>query len=528
MNDYIPPPLTLAPGASVWAYLRDSGGEAQEQSVKQQQDVISAYCQQHKLILARLFADEAKSAGSVIGRDNFKEMIAATAESDLQPDGLLIWNFARFARDLDDSSYYKALLRRQGIVIHSLTDPIPDGEWGRVVEVVIDIANAEKRRQTSRDVKRAIASNVRGGFMSGGFPPRGYRAEHVVIGAKRNGQPRIVSRLVEDPELWEDVKLAWRLRAEGKSYSEIQWATGGRIFKSKSCWPSFFENRTYLGIGKCGKMEVPNHHTAAVDQKTWDKVQGLRRAQGASKRRTGRDTTPSLLSSLAACMHCGDKIFYDTDSRPRKQRWPYYLCGRKRRYGLKSCIGRRINARKADEAITETVLNRILTPEYITFLLSEVQAQLSDDAVINNKAERLVRDIAKCERDIANLLELGMQFGAKSAGPKLLQREADLARLQAEYEQLENERASRGLKISQEVLLAVVNQWRNQIIDARGQPNILSLRNHLTRFVDKIELSYNSACIYYKYPVNAFTGNKKVPPWGHSVITGKAIVVTWR
>jgi hypothetical protein len=36
MPDYISPPTTLAPGSGVWGYLRDSGGDAQEQSVHQQ------------------------------------------------------------------------------------------------------------------------------------------------------------------------------------------------------------------------------------------------------------------------------------------------------------------------------------------------------------------------------------------------------------------------------------------------------------------------------------------------------------
>ena len=35
MPDYIAPPTTLPPGSVVWGYLRDSGGDAQEQSVPQ-------------------------------------------------------------------------------------------------------------------------------------------------------------------------------------------------------------------------------------------------------------------------------------------------------------------------------------------------------------------------------------------------------------------------------------------------------------------------------------------------------------
>jgi hypothetical protein len=38
--NYIAPPSSLGPGSIVWAYLRDSGGDAQEQSVPQQRAEI--------------------------------------------------------------------------------------------------------------------------------------------------------------------------------------------------------------------------------------------------------------------------------------------------------------------------------------------------------------------------------------------------------------------------------------------------------------------------------------------------------
>jgi hypothetical protein len=39
------------------------------------------------------------------------------AQSPQRPDGLLVWNYARFARDMDDSAFYRALIRKKGMVI---------------------------------------------------------------------------------------------------------------------------------------------------------------------------------------------------------------------------------------------------------------------------------------------------------------------------------------------------------------------------------------------------------------------------
>jgi hypothetical protein len=69
-----------------------------------------------------------------------------------------------------------------------MTDDIPEGEFAPVVEALINWKNERFLKDLSQGVKR-------------GFPPRGYLAEKVQIGVKRDGQPRIASQWVVDPEL---------------------------------------------------------------------------------------------------------------------------------------------------------------------------------------------------------------------------------------------------------------------------------------------------------------------------------------
>ena len=386
MPDYISPPSTLAPGSLVWAYVRDSGGMAQEQSTAQQEAEITAYCKRYSLILVRIFSDIAKSGGSTQGRDQFNAMIDSSENEANRPAGLLIWNFARFSRDVDDSDYFKAILRRRHIVIHSLTDPIPEGQYSRMVESLIDIANQEKRRQTSRDVKRSLSDLVHKGFASGGFPPRGYKAEKVVIGEKRDHAPRVVSKWIPDPELWELVKIAWQMRADGRTYGDIQKATGGKIYRTVNCWPTFFRNKTYLGIQKLGDLEIPNHHEPAITWEVWEKVQKLKGVYPSGINHPFRKAYPSLLSGLAYCTECGAAMIHHTSARTND--WPYYICNKKdRQKGLasKSCNSRRINARRADRLILSTVIDRILTPVFLEELIEEVREQMTDTSSLDRE-----------------------------------------------------------------------------------------------------------------------------------------------
>ena len=515
MSELIPPPPTLPPGSTVITYLRDSGGDSQEMSIKQQASEYKRYCAQHNLISLCIFTDEAKSGSSDRGRDMFAEMIDYTTHASPKPDGLLIWSLSRFCRNQDDGPYYRALIRKRGIAIHSLTEPLPNDPVGIVIEAMYDFTNAEKIRQTKRDVKRGLHWLAEQGFAPGGFPPRGYKAEEVIIGHKRDGTPRKVSRWVEDPELWKDVKLAWRLKAEGRSYSDIQHATGGRIFTSKNSWPTFFTNKTYLGIGKCGDLEVPDHHPPAIERETWDRVQAIIAKRKRERIHATRQGSPAILASLVHCAHCESRMMYGDNAKSAKARWPYYMCGQKDRHGARSCEGRRVNARKAEAAVLDAVLCQVLTPEYVSSILAELRTQFSDTATIDHKLERLHRQIVDCNRDIANLLELGMKFGALSAGLKLREREVELARLKTEREQVERERKASQVEVTPEALVAVLNYWRNQIAEARDRQDVFALRGYLARFVSRVDLGYNLARIHYKYPVEALAQVTNGSLWGH-------------
>lgn len=514
MNDYISPPSNLPSGSVVWAYLRDSGGNNQEQSVLQQEKEIEAYCKRFGLALVQVFADVAKSGGSVIGREAFSDLIDMSDEPHNRPNGLLLWNFARFARDLDDSNYYKALLRKRGLVVHSLTDPIPDGPYARVVEAIIDISNEEKRRQTSRDVKRALSALLCDGFAPGGKPPRGYIAEHFEReNPKRDGTFRIVSRWKPDPDLQELVKLAWRMRAEGRSYAEISEATHGRLYTSKNSWADFFSNKNYLGIGKFGSLEIPGHHPALVDAETWERVQALRREmrkpQADSLYHPRRLGSSSLLVGLAVCIHCGTGMLKDQAGNG----WGCYICGQKRRHGWKTCQGRSVGARKADREILRAVQNRVLTPDCMAELLDATQRLLSDTSGLDLEIVKLGGDLDTIRLKIDNLLG-AIETGSRSLADRLLAREVEQAQIENKLRELKEKRKAAQVKVTPEALGLVLEYWRNQIDVAEEAKDIHALRRILRSFVTKLELGYNVARIHYSFPISALNPGIGLPLGG--------------
>jgi DNA invertase Pin-like site-specific DNA recombinase len=520
MSKYNRPPASLPTGSIVWAYFRDSGGEAQELSVIQQKaETKDYYCLAHGLTLSIIFADEARSAGSDVGRAEFLRMIDLTEDPALRPAGILFWNFARFARNYDDAQYYKALLRKRGLVLHNITGPATDDTLeGRLLEGVIDYANAEKLRQTSRDVKRALEWLLRQGYSAGGFPPKCYRAEKVTIGHKRNGEPRIVSKWVKDDELWEVGQLAWKLKAEGRSYADITQGTGGCLYKSRNCWTAFFSNKTYLGIGKCGDLEIPNHHPALIDQATWDIVQSHidTRKHGAKpdgKPHPQRRGPPSLLSGYAVCIECGAGMVFE---RAGENQWPCYLCGRKRRESYKACPSRRVGQETADAAILNTVLGSILTEDYLQALLELTRAQFADATTFERDEAALKKSLVECRRKLQYLQAQIETFGpSRTAATGLQAREGEEEQITVALNRLDARRAAATLEISPEALALALDVWRGAITGAQVTRDIIGLRNHLQQFVTKIELGYSTARIHYTYPLGEIARQGQPHAWGH-------------
>jgi site-specific DNA recombinase len=519
-DSYSPPPPGLPAGARVWAYMRDSGGPSQEQSVEQQEKEINVYCKQYGLVLVKVFRDVARSGGSVLGRAEFMAMIDLSEEKAERPQAILIWNFARFARDYNDFVIYKATLDKRGVIVHSLTDRIPADDFaGHIVTTVISLANEEKRRQTSRDVKRGLKTLVSKGF-SAGPPPRGYTAVKVAIGEKRDGLPRTVSRWEPDPVLSEYVRLAWQLRAQGKSYQEIVQATHGKLYTSKNCWHSFFTNKSYLGIGKSGDLEIADHHEPLITWEVWEAVQKIydaspQRGRKGSLNHPRRVGNPSLFSGFTYCLECGAMMVHSIDKR--KKNWRFYICGRKDRHGVSACGSRRVGGPNAEQQILANVLDRVLTSEYLADVIAETKKQLDSTPEIQREIKATRRKLEELDIAIQRTLNTIERTGSPAAQERLQQREAEKTQERLVLEKLELQLATAQTEITPEAMEIILATWQAQFDQLRESGNVREFKAWLLQFVSRIELGYNRARIFYTYPISSMID---LTPRGHVMHAG--------
>jgi len=211
-----------------------------------------------------------------------------------------------------------------------------------------------------------------------------------------------------------------------------------------------------------------------------------------------------LFSGMAVCVHCGAAIIHHKGHKSHN--WPYYVCGNKdRKKGFNKCGARRVGARKAEEAILDAVLNRVLTPTYFEELLEQMRSSMEDTQGIEAEITEKQAALKEADQAIQNLLDLAESFGAGAALQRLKQREAERVAVAAELKQLLTSKDLARVEISPEALYLALDTWRGQILDRLETGDIPAMKNVLRRFVLGLELDYKRARIEYTYPLGDTT-----------------------
>jgi len=289
-------------GSRVVGYCRDSGGASQGLSIVQQREAIGKFCAEQSLILSRVFEDAARSGASTAGRDQFLAMLAYLS-GKVQEKGIILWEFARMSRDYNDLMYFVSDLKRQGYIIHSINDSVPEGLEGSLLLGVKAYANAKFLLDLGINVRRGLHYVVRTYSAHIGRVPTGYRLKHETIG-KRRGQkdkkeiPHVISHLIPDPKIAPLIKRAFELRAKGQTYKEIGQQL--KLFTWYSNYGKLFTNKIYMGVKEYGDELIENYCPPIVSKELW---QAARIVQEARASRTGYNP-PSFCSIPLLAVWC--------------------------------------------------------------------------------------------------------------------------------------------------------------------------------------------------------------------------------
>jgi site-specific DNA recombinase len=422
-----PPPFP--PGTRLAAYLRDSGGNEQDLSLDRQRLEISAWASEHSLVISPSdwYEDAARSGTSTAGRERFLAMVASIARPIA---GVVIWEFARLARQFDDTMYHIADLRHRGFSVFSIVDNIPDTLEGRLFESFL----AYKSAKYSQDLGKAVKSGFRRAIeVSRTYPnriaPVGYKKEFFQVGTYRDGRPRLAGRLVPDPETAPILKAVFEARSQGRTYNEIHHDYP--IVTHSVSLHRILHNPIYTGTLRFGGQEFPDFCEPIVSTETFSAAQAVNKARSD---RYGYNHPRSLhsrfaLTGLLFCALCGAPMNGRTVAPPRKV--DHYVCRDARVGKYASCHAPGIPRDEIEDLVIQAVIDGI-SPTLLAPLLHEAQNNLQKRTRTHNERIRqLRRNLQETARQVRQILAAIRDAGHSKALLADLQR---LEQLQADQQ----------------------------------------------------------------------------------------------
>ncbi len=233
--------------AALYARVSSEQQVERDLSVPSQLKAMADYAAKQGWSVVEEFTDLAESARTA-NRPEFQSMIAWAKKNPAPFEVILVWKLSRFARNREDSIVYKALLRKHGVQVVSISEPVDDSPAGRMLEGMIEAVDEFYSANLATDTLRGMRENASRGFRNGGQGPYGYRCEKERIGHREKA--KLAVELSEAPV----VRRVFQLYQEGLGLKEIAkrlTADGVRTRASRP-WSKMalhylLRNETYTG-----------------------------------------------------------------------------------------------------------------------------------------------------------------------------------------------------------------------------------------------------------------------------------------
>ena len=316
------------------AYIRVSTDDQVEYSPESQVAKIKELAKRDGYLIPDeyFFWDEGISGKSADKRPAFRLMIA-TAKQDHPPfDRIYVWEFSRFARNQEESIMYKNLLKKRGIAVRSVREPLSDSPFSGLIERIIEWMDEYYLINLAAEVRRGMGEKARRGEAMG-TAPYGYTCKDKTFYPNEHA---------------DTVRHIYQAYADGKPIRTIACelgATGVRTRRGNvpdNRWVSYIlSNPTYIGKirwnyathnGKPGTVSINDEadwiivdgtHEPIIDDETFKKAQ--EKIAQFKKQTTRRVAQKHWLSGVLVCCKCGAGMAYHREDE-KKHTAPYFVC----------------------------------------------------------------------------------------------------------------------------------------------------------------------------------------------------------
>ena len=299
------------------AYIRVSTDKQTELSPDSQIKEIQTYAKQHGYIVPKeyIFRDDGISGKSAKKRPSFNMMIATAKQKPSPFSAILLWKFSRFARNQEESIFYKSVLRKNGVDVISISEPLIEGPFGKLIERIMEWYDEYYLINLSSEVKSKMIEKVeRGGAVS--IPAFGYdivNKEYI----PNTEQVPIVQRIYSDFLAGKPyIQIAKELNALGIRTNRgglwenrtIEYILRNPVYIGKIRWNP--ERRTRRNYDDPDIMIVDGHHEPIIDagifEETQNKIADIKKKYHKYSR--SHVQNDYMLRGLVKCSNCGSSL----------------------------------------------------------------------------------------------------------------------------------------------------------------------------------------------------------------------------
>lgn len=361
-----------------YGYCRYSSDMQDEKSIEQQKMEINEYAQKNNIEVVAFYCDEAKS-GTKDNRDSFQNMIS-DASKNKNIECVLVWKTDRFARNVQDSLYYRNKLKKNGTKLISITQPIDDSTpEGQLMATLLAGMDEYYSQNLASNVKRAQKLKAQNCEFQGGIPPLGYKIvdKHYEIDEK---EAIIVKKIFEKYlDGYSLIDIAQYLNNIGYKTKK------GKSFGKNSIY-DILGNIKYTGTYIYNKAYKHNSHILRNDAFIFnDAIPSIIAMEDFNmvqqKRKTKKSGEASsknlyLLSGLITCGKCGG-IYTGSTSVKEKNgnvyKTGYYKCSNRNK--LTKCDMPIIKQAEIEDIVIKLLTDKLLNSADIDNVVNKVQLE---------------------------------------------------------------------------------------------------------------------------------------------------------
>ena len=370
------------------AYIRVSDERQDEYSPDSQLKKIREYAAREGYYIPDeyVFYDDGISGRTVKKRGDFNRMIGMAKEKDHPFETIFVWKFSRFARNQEEAMVYKNLLRKHSISVVSVSEPVPEGPFGSLIERIIEWMDEFYSINLAAEVTRGMTEKASRGEPNTPPPFGYYMKDKRWYPDEQSGAADIVREV-------------FTRYANGEGMRDITVDLGKRGVRTKfggmpeNRWIDYMlQNPTYIGMIRWSLdgvkavskrdynneniMIVPGQHESIISVELWEAVQERIREQKKKYAKYAKKDQPVayMLKGLVRCSACGATLAASGVSNKNKETRSLQCCN----YAKGSChTSHSISIPKIEAAFIEALEEAIRTQ---TFTITPTAPQKNTDA----------------------------------------------------------------------------------------------------------------------------------------------------